>query len=198
MRLLPNLLISASIAALGAGAAVAGPLGVNPFGIPGFTGSVNFAATNVSATMDYAVFAPGNYGASGGADPSGGAHFVYAYQVFATGSPFTSASVGILPGATVANASFSVTYPLAGGDAPAVNTFQGAPPTSFFNLFSPAVGPAGYSAVLLFTSPQAPTFASASVANGAFINQQAAPSPLPEPGSLALLGFGALLALRRR
>lgn len=198
MRLLPTSVLVSGAALLGVSSASAGPLSTNPFGLPGFTGSVNFAAANVSATMDYAVFAPGAFGASGGTDPSGGTQYVYAYQVFATGSPFTSASVGLVPGSIAFNDTFSTTYPLAGGTAPAVNVFQGAPPTSFFNLWSPAVGAAGYSAVLLFTSPQSPIYASASVANGAFSNQQTAPSPLPEPTSLVLLGIGSLFALRRR
>lgn len=194
MRSLSLHVCASVVAAAACSVASAGPLGSDPNGIPGFTGSVVFDnGSNVSATMDYAVFAPGDYG---GADPSGGTDYVYAYQVFANNARYTTTTVGILDGAIVANAGTDPNYAQLGGIDPLAGfpTFQAQ---SFFSLWNPPVNPGQYSTVLLFTSPQPPTFASASVANGGTGVQLEAPSPLPEPSTLVLLA-GGLALLRRR
>ena len=98
-----------------ASTASAGVLATDGNAIGAFQGSVNMANSfqpipgyplfyNVNADVDFAVYAP-NLGNSNfdqtfgpGADPSGGADFVYAYQVFnlaSMSSSITSFSVGL-------------------------------------------------------------------------------------------------------
>jgi len=151
------------------------------------------------------VYAPGNYGLSG-TDPSGGAHYVYAYQVFNDllgNVPVSSFSVGLDPTANVASIGSdagSGTTP--GGTAPTASAFSGTPPTSavwyfFLNTIDPP--PANeYSKVLLFTSPYGPQWAPATVMNGGLGNTQDMPSPIPEPATLAFLALGGVGLLARR
>lgn len=100
------------------------PLVGDAAAIPGWTGTQSFTGSNasltatVTSTVDYAVYAPGQFYASnaahlnlppGAADPSGGAEFVYAYEVFtdALSNQVSSAlSVGIDPGNVFATSTF--------------------------------------------------------------------------------------------
>jgi hypothetical protein len=165
-------------------------------------GSQGFSSGTLAANVDYAVYAPGQYPDDGltGNDPSNGAEYVYAYQVFNTGaSPITFLSVGHQgPGAAVHNATPDALHATVGGIAP---TLWVALSTSVVGAFnSVQIQPPQHSEVLLFTSPNAPTFRAASVANSGQSNQQTLPTPVvPEPAGLALatLALGALLRRSR-
>jgi len=190
-----------------------GPLMIDPNAMPAWKGTQGFHDVDVlfpGATLDvdveYAVYAPGQYGLSG-TDPSGGTQFVYAYQVFnnlAGNVPISSFSVGLDPTANVANIGSDAGSGTPLGTAPTANAFTGVPPTSacwyfFLNTIDPP--PANeYSTVLLFTSPYGPRWAPGSVMDSGLSDKQDLPSPTPEPATLALMALGGvgLLLTRRR
>ena len=64
-------------------------IAIDPNAMPAWQGTQQFYAASGGKTLDvdveYAVYAPGHYGLSG-TDPSGGKQFVYAYQVYVTGT----------------------------------------------------------------------------------------------------------------
>ncbi|MGB2975715.1 MAG: PEP-CTERM sorting domain-containing protein [Phycisphaerae bacterium] len=193
-----------------AGLATAGPIAGDPNAMPAWQGTQQFYATSGVRTLqvdvEYAVYAPGNYGLSG-TDPSGDTQYVYAYQVFndlGGNRPVSSFSVGLDPTANVANSGFDAGSGTLGGTAPTASGFIDVPPTSalwsfLLNTIDPP--PANeYSTVLLFTSPYGPQWAPATVIDGGLGNTQDLPSPTPEPATLALMALGGvgLLARRRR
>lgn len=181
--------------------ALAGPLGVDPDGIPAFTGTTVFHATDgvehLFADVDYAVFAPGDFS---GADPSGGTDYVYAYQAYNTGGmddvSLSAVTVGLAPGAVAADAGDDPAYPMVGGVSPNLAAVLADSVGFFFD--DPRVFPGEFSTVVLFTSPDAPMMGVGSVIDGGLSDQQTLPTPVPEPGTLLLLiGLGAAGALRR-
>jgi len=188
------------------GTAAASPLVSDLNAMPLWQGTQQFNATSGVRTLqvdvEYAVYAPGNYGLS--ADPSGGTEFVYAYQVFNDllgNAPVSSFSVGLDPTANVASIGSdagSGTTP--GGTAPSMSAFSDSPPTSaVWYFFSNTIGPPlEYSTVLLFTSPYGPQWAPATVMNGGLGNTRDLPSPTPEPATMAFLALGGLGVLLRR
>ena len=187
-RLTPALCICALFVYLGPQVADAGPLATDPTAMPGFTGTVSFnAAGQLLVDLDHAVFEPGIYPNDGvnGNDPSNGTEYVYAYQAYVLGSvSLTSTTVGLLPGSGAGNAMADPLHVQTGGIEP---LFSSVGSSSVLTAFNPVVGGGDYSSVYLFTSPNPPTWVSASVVGGGLSDQQLAPSPIPEPGSLALL-----------
>jgi hypothetical protein len=191
------------------GTAAASPLWSDPNAMSAWRGTKGFYDVGSGATLDvdveYAVYAPGNYGLSG-TDPSGGAHYVYAYQVFNDllgNVPVSSFSVGLDPTANVASIGSdagSGTTP--GGTAPTASAFSGTPPTSacwyfFLNTIDPS--PTNeYSTVLLFTSPYGPQWAPGSLLDSGLSDRHDLPSPMPEPATLALMALGGVGMLLRR
>ena len=187
-----------------------GPLVSDPNAMPAWQGTQQFYATSGGATLDvdveYAVYAPGNYGLSG-TDPSIGAHYVYTYQVFNDLSgnvPVSSFSVGLDPTANVANIGSDAGSGTPGGTAPTASAFSGSPPTSagwyfFLNTIDPPPKNE-HSTVLLFTSPYRPQWAPGSLLDSGLSDRQDLPSPLPEPATMTLVGLGlaGLVARRRR
>jgi hypothetical protein len=180
----------------------------------GTAGFATFSQPGFDMELDYAVFAPGDYPGAGvtGTDPSGGARWVYAYQAFVqSGSAgnVSDISIGLLSGANVFDEdvnAFHVAYQdtlhqTLGGDAVTSSGFSpfGDPnPTSVLMNFA-GIAPGNHSVVFLLTSPNPPTFTSATATGGpAEQDTQLVPSPAPEPATLGLLGMGALALLRRR
>ena len=178
-----------------------GPLGRDPTAIPEFTGTASFNADDqLLVEVDFAVFRAGVYPNDGinGNDPSNGTEFVYAYQAFniSPARPMTTLSVQVLDGSGAHNAIADVLHELIGGLEP---TFMEIDPISmsFVNRFTdPPLNPDEYSSVVLFTSPNEPMFAPATVQSGGLSDQKMVPTPVPEPTSSVLLGFLVLIALR--
>jgi hypothetical protein len=194
------------------GGPVVGPLVSDPNAMLAWQGTQGFYDVDVGsgATLDvdveYAVYAPGQYGKSG-TDPSDGAHYVYAYQVFndlAGNAPVSSFSVGLDPAANVASIGSDAGSGTLGGTAPTTSAFSGTPPTSAVWYFSSNTidppPPNEYSTVLLFTSPYGPRWAPGSLLDSGLSDRQDLPSPTPEPATLALMALGGvgMLARRRR
>ncbi len=184
-----------------ASTAFAGPLGSDPTGMAGFTGTASYNAANaLLVDLDYAVFAPGVYPDDGinGDDPSNGTEYVYAYQAFglAGSVPMSTVTIGLLEPFGANNAMADPAHVMTGGVLP---MFSIVLPNSVVTDFSfPPVVAGGYSSVFLFTSPVPPTWVGGSVVGGGWGDLQMVPSPLPEPSTLGLLAVAGLMILRRR
>ncbi|MGB3086833.1 MAG: PEP-CTERM sorting domain-containing protein [Phycisphaerae bacterium] len=195
-----------------AGSALATPLATDPNAILAWRGTQQFNAydAGLDATLqvdvEYAVYAPSQYEKSG-TDPSSGTEYVYAYQVFndlAGNVPVSSFSVGLDAGADPDDIGSDAGSGTAGGTAPSAGAFSGSPPTSaVWYFFNDTIDPPltnEYSEVLVFTSPNGPKWAPATVMDSGLSDTQNLPSPVPEPATLALMGLGGVLTFlgRRR
>ncbi len=149
----------------------------------------SFGGFSVSANVDFAVFAPGAFGtAFPGEDPSGGAHYVYAYQIENLDTDIVTMTVGLDGDEILGTVGFVGGVGLVD---PAAALFVGAGPSSVAWDFDPAQLTSGLSsAVLYFTSADAPGLDSATVL-ATFADSHDLPSPLPEPTALSLLALGA-------
>lgn len=203
-------------------AAVAGPLLGDTAAL--ISGSTPFSGTNglglpltrfILADVEWAVYAPGAFSTSPAAhlnfpaDISGGAEYIYAYEVFNTGSLSTDAritalSVGLFEDGVADNATLishlldpqdppgqvpsSFNFNPAASGSPKVNAFWG------FSLTTNAIALGDHSDILIFASPHAPDFKTSSIL-GEFATGASAmlPSPLvPEPGTVVLAAMAAL------
>jgi hypothetical protein len=201
------------------GVASAGPLPTDPNALPLWQGSETFIGGNVSATktlhakVEYAVYAPGTFGTSVDldtpVDPSGGTHYVYAYEVFhlVTGDATTVAnlSVDLVTGA-VPNSSTWIGHDAAlpeGGVIPTssnlINGGDGYKDNAKWNFIAPALGSGGHSRVLYFTSQYEPHWRVSSM-QGALTTLASdwLPSPIPEPTTYTLAVIGVLSLVSAR
>ncbi|HEY4308650.1 MAG TPA: PEP-CTERM sorting domain-containing protein [Pirellulales bacterium] len=197
--------------------AVAGPLPLNPDAIPGFSGTSTVASgliagKTLNASIDYAVFAPGQFNAyfGPGADPSNGTQYVYAYELTNTGATANVSrsanllTVDLLPASLAQNIGY---LPVANGNygtLPSGSSFADSPPSSSRWSFSaPVIGLGGVSQIVLFTSPEPPTRGTAAVVGGGLQATTTVPNyvptPIPEPSTFVLMAIaGSALALIRR
>ena len=181
--------------------ALGGPLGEDSTSISGYTGTVSFNASDVLfVDLDYAVFMPGIYPDDGvnGDDPSDGTEYVYAYQAFnvSPGAPLSTVSIGLLEDNGAGNAMADLLHEQLGGVEPSLIDCYSA--SIVYRFSSPVIMPDQYSTVVLFTSPNSPTWGPASVQYGGYTDQQTVPTPIPEPAAGLLLGLVGLAAIARR
>ena len=107
MRIVFAVAALAVVAFLPTPSAQASLLASDPLAMAAWQGTRTFYAVDdvytLNVTVDYAVYAPGQFP---GTDPSGGADFVYAYEIFNTLNPasveVTILTVGLAPGLTAA------------------------------------------------------------------------------------------------
>ncbi len=187
--------LAATAMLVGGGAAEAGILAASSGGaIPAFTGTQffddDFFGFTVSADVDYAVFAPGTFPF---ADPSGGSHYVYAYQIDNLDTDIVQFTVGVDGDETLGSIGSIAD---GGSNSPTAVLYVGAGPTSAAWDFS-GFASGQTSDVLFFTSAEAPELDSATV-SAAWANSHDLPSPSPEPATLGLVALGVLSCLGRR
>jgi MYXO-CTERM domain-containing protein len=188
--------------------AFAGFIATDPAAMPAWRGTQNFNNGVINANVDYAVYAPGAYGA---ADPSGGTRFVYVYQLFNISATraVSNLTVGIEDAALSAfDGGFDATRPTFGGVIPLFqDSLAGTafPSSSFRSIFQTVggpftkVNPGQHSQVLLFTSPFAPQLYASSVIDEGEQSQRLLPSPaIPGPTAVAVLAVAGVTSLRRR
>jgi len=206
-----TLLAAVAATLLLAGSAWAGLLANHPLAYTdpdGATwhGSTPMANGNLSADIDWAVFAPGVYiGAFPGTGYAPAAdQFVYAYQIFSTGTaPVTQMTVNMIESNEANNISDD---PVAlAGAAPLLGGF-GAPPPNLqtANWFFAGLVGGQNSDGLVYASVNMPVWDYAAIIfdDGlSAIGPVATPSDvIPEPATIGLLAFGLVIgaALRRR
>ncbi len=197
--------LCALIVGLAACGAQAGILAGDPDAMSGWAGSVKDIYSHTSETfaveLDYAVFAPGDYGAG---DPSGGEDYVYAYQAYnlsESNVAVSSLSVGTAPGAIINSAGkdSTSTHGKSGGKDPVFYQHDPDAASTTWSFSGTGFVKDTWSSVLLVTSPMGPTLDEASVIDGGnSLNFDDVPTPLPEPASMTLLALGAVAVVTRR
>lgn len=208
-----TMLLAAAAAMLWGTKAFSAILATDANAVSGFHGTQDFSTTigslSMKGTVDYAVYAPGQFKQTfgPGSDPSNDQRYVYAYQLHNTGGTadrdlgflsvgFDAAGPG---GAGPSNLGALLGQP---GDAPSGSSFipVGGPPFNSATWNFTSTIPDGHdSQILLFTSPYPPEFYDASVQGGGLSKQSRLPSPVPEPGTaLAACGMLGALLIRRR
>jgi len=195
------------------GSALAGPLPSDPNALNLWQGSKIITSAKITATIEYAVYPPGQFASSAAlnnpTDPSGGTDYVYAYEIVAGTQTVKDLSVGITPGGVpaastnIGNYSFAPEF----GVAPTSSVFilQTVPPptkvtSAKWTNTSATLWQNTHSDILYFTSPFAPQlFISSISGGGTAIATNQLPSPIPEPSTaiLAAVGFVSLLLARR-
>ena len=166
-----------------AGAAQAGFLTADPNAMPGWSGTLSLSAAksgaSLNAAVDYAVYAPGSFDVSfPNLDPSDNTRYVYAYQIFdksTSTASITTFTVGLNVAAQVASQE-QLADPLApAGQASATPGFTDPAPTSAVWDYTGSnnVLPTKKGEILIFTSPFAPQWASASMLATSHLSAQA-------------------------
>ena len=176
----------------------------------------------VDGSIDFVVYAPGDFNLSfPGQDPSNGTQYVYRFQLnndAGTNNDYMKKlTLGLVGITGAANCKWiepdSGPYS-GGGVAPANDGLAGTPnPTSAFWSYSASnpIIPGSYSKMLIFTSPNGPTFRLATVNSQSTMDhwvdgsgnqynwwEGELPSPVPEPSLLIglLAAAGCLIVYR--
>ena len=188
---------------LAAGTTQAAPLATDPLTMAAWRGAKDFDSSGGGWTLDvkveFAVYDKGDYP---GSDPSGGSHYVYAYEIFnlAGGSAdVTQVSIGLAKGSGAVN--IGAHTPPPGTDDDEVSPTGETIGLSSAQWDFASLLQGEDSQTLRFTSPYGPQWMSGTVMDGGLSDQRDLPSPMPEPAAISLLalgGVGALLSHRRR
>jgi hypothetical protein len=219
MNLAPLLRVTLVLVSL-VNVGIAGPLTTDPNALSAWQGTTLFSGTvgsfTLKANVDFAVYAPGQFGTSAAmgfpghspADPSGGAEYVYAYEIFNSVSGGNAIDLNLSVGLAVGgipNGSTNITNdPLtpAGGIAPDASTFiPGTDPEQSAKWsYNNGLAIGAHSDILIFTSPFAPQLLLSSMQGGhATTASSPLPSPVPEPATmtLSLVSSAALIGFAR-
>lgn len=195
---------AAAVSLLLGGQAVAALMG-DPNGMGGgWQGRVEYRSmlNIIAVDIEFCVYAPGQFQKSyAGLDPSGGQHYVYAYEIFNDLDPPESPSPGYVERFSVGldsdEQATNIGFIDGAGQNP--NSSGLGPQTAGWNFNDPTLGYVSVGDVLLFTSPFVPETDTATVSGSmALFDTQYLPSPLPEPTALLLIAAGAVLVLARR
>lgn len=167
-------------------------------GVETFT-SIGAPTGDLTADVEYAVYAPGAYPGPAPIDPT---LFTYAYQILndVGGTVDVSQlSVGVLPGHSIPAGSVDDDpgygtlpfdkFPTAAGLASA---------SVVWNFLGGLIDPGEISSTLIYQSPLPHIFTPSSVQNGGLSDTHDLPSPAPEPAAALLLTASAVALLRRR
>lgn len=192
----------------------------DPNAMSGWTGSKLFVSSpeaRLYVTVEYAVYAPGQFGLSySGQDPSNDSQYVYAYEIFNNDpnhprqdlpdyvrrlsvgldgdeQPANATWVDLTPDLPLHQDPSNASFVSSGGIITSVGWNYASDNRLIYDY--PNTGGRA-SDVLFFTSPFGPEWDSATVSGNLF-DSDTLPSPLPEPATLALLGLGAAVMLRR-
>jgi len=177
------------------------PLSSDPSAMIEWANSTTFSVAdggyNFDGSVDYAVYAPDNYG---GTVVFPNNHYVYAYQFFNDSTSNVSVdtfSVGLSPDAVVANEGTDTSYGVPGGIDTGMEFIL---LESVLYMFIPAgVASGRHSAVLLFSGESEPTWGcgivSGGITGGAIVDL---PTPIPEPATVALIGICGLIIVTRK
>ena len=188
------------------GAAWSATLMTDPAAMAGFQGSKIYQATEggrvLEVRVEYAVYAPGNYP---GNDPSNGTGYVYAYQIFndieAQSSGVSSFTVEIPEFGDPARPTvigYDANYMDAGGTGVVPTLFAVTSDSAAWTFLLDTIDATEHSKVLFFASPVGPDWGTGSVQDGGMSDFEMVPTPVPEPGVVAVLLAGLGMALRRR
>lgn len=198
------------------------PLLTGPGTMSGFTGQEHFYSTGIAAnipnaildiTIDFAVFAPGQYTGTFNALPGfiapTGSNYIYAYQVHNNGPLHGSGNrvfskLGLsTTGATVTSVGRDLNYDPSTLDvSPTLAAVAGGGVTYIF--ITPNIAPDKFSMILLLASPHAPAFGRATVLDSGLSDDGQLPTPspvaVPAPGAalLGALGLAMLRSVRQR
>lgn len=148
----------------------------------------------IHAIVEYAAYAPGTFDVPGAVDPSGGTEYVYAYQLFNTGGAQDNTLSVLTIG--VKNVNHWVDKSALAGLAPSGMPLLASSIRADF--VAPEIGFGQNSDLLLYTSPLAPGFRPATVANGGVGDTQLVVAAVPEPATIGLLAMVTACGLLRR
>ena len=202
---------TAALCILVAGSALAGPavsLAADPHAyvdpdLMVWSGTAPMVNGDLSASVDWCVYAPGQYPGTDYTPASN--EFVYAYQVFSNGTDGVSdLSVLMLESNKAHNIGHDATIGLPGTTLENIAAFS-AGPLPWNNVASwdwyVGIGTGESSLALVYSTINAPLMLQGRVQDGGrfALGDMASPSNLmPEPATLALLAGGLAMAFRRR